>query len=137
MSILKPVFVDTGGWIAAIDKKDRHHENVKNWLDHHRGRPLITTHFVADETFTFLRRRVGHQSAVRFGTMLLESRLTQMIHITTQDFQSAWQIFSSYDDQDFSFTDCTSFAIMTRLKLQDVLAIDKHFYVMGFTPVAR
>lgn len=132
---MRPIFVDTSGWIAAIDKKDHNHAKVKNWLDQHRGHPLLTTNFVVDETFTFLRRRIGHNSTLKFGKTLLGSRLTQMIHITAQDFQSAWQIFLSYDDQDFSFTDCVSFAIMKRMKLQDALAIDKHFAIMGFTLV--
>jgi predicted nucleic acid-binding protein len=35
----------------------------------------------------------------------------------------------------FSFTDCTSFAVMKRLGLSRVLTVDRRFRVMGFVLV--
>jgi predicted nucleic acid-binding protein len=32
-----------------------------------------------------------------------------------------------FTDKDFSFTDCTSFSIMSSLKLKSAFAFDKHF----------
>ena len=37
-----------------------------------------------------------------------------------------------YDDKDFSFTDCTSFVMMRRLKIVDAFTADHHFEQMGF-----
>ena len=42
-------------------------------------------------------------------------------------------IFFRYRDKDFSFTDCTSFAVMRELKIHEVLTTDRHFVQMGFT----
>lgn len=53
------------------------------------------------------------------------------------DWSQALEIFEQYEDQDFSFTDCTSFALLQRLKIREVLAFDKHFLTMGFAQVAE
>jgi len=37
-----------------------------------------------------------------------------------------------YDDQKFSFTDCTSFALCEREGITHAIAVDKHFQTMRF-----
>jgi len=130
-----PVFVDTSGWVAAVDKKDRHHAKVKDWMESNRGRRLITTSFVLDETLTLLRRRIGYREARKFGESIFKSRVAQLVYISQVGVGEAWKIFVEYYDQEFSFTDCTSFAVMKRMRLVDALAIDKHFAIMNFSTV--
>ena len=47
-------------------------------------------------------------------------------------FETARRIFFDYRDKDFSFTDCTSFAVMRELRLTHALTVDRHFRQMGF-----
>ena len=47
------------------------------------------------------------------------------------DESKAWEIFVRYEDKGFSFTDCTSFAIMERLKIDTVFVFDDHFIQYG------
>jgi hypothetical protein len=47
---------------------------------------------------------------------------------------AAFAIFKRYHDKGFSFTDCTSFAVMKALKLRKAFAFDRHFEQMeGFS----
>ncbi|MFA7234316.1 MAG: hypothetical protein WC076_09405 [Terrimicrobiaceae bacterium] len=39
------------------------------------------------------------------------------------------------DDHAFSFTDCTSFAVMRRLGLVEAATSDSHFQAAGFRPL--
>lgn len=40
-----------------------------------------------------------------------------------------------YRDQDLSFVNCTSFAVMERMKLSTAFGFDRHFSVMKYTVV--
>jgi predicted nucleic acid-binding protein len=54
-----------------------------------------------------------------------------LVRITEDDEERAWRIFRQYDDKGFSFTDCTSFALMERLDINTVFAFDDHFIQYG------
>ena len=42
-----------------------------------------------------------------------------------------WGIFEQYEDKGFSFTDCTSFALMERLEINTAFVFDDHFVQYG------
>lgn len=131
---MEGVFVDTGGWYALADADDRHHEAVREWLTRNTLL-LLTTDYLFAETVTLIRLRRGHREAVEFGEKLRASAMAQIVPVTAEDREAAWEIFKKFRDQKFSFTDCTSFAVMKRLGLSRVLTVDKHFRVMGFVLV--
>ena len=50
--------------------------------------------------------------------------------------QSAWEIFVRYADQSFSFTDCTSFALMRAMRISEAFTFDRtDFGAAGFVAV--
>lgn len=60
---MKRVFVDTSAWVAINSKDDQCHDeasliNQKLIVEGYR---YITTNFVLDETYTFLRHEVSHK----------------------------------------------------------------------------
>ncbi len=44
----------------------------------------------------------------------------------------AWYALVDRNDKEFSDTDCTSFAVMDRLKLRTAFAFDRHFAAMEY-----
>lgn len=54
-----------------------------------------------------------------------------MYRVSPRDEDTAWSIFERYRDKTFSFTDCTSFALMERLRLDTALALDSDFRSYG------
>lgn len=134
---MKTVFVDTWAWVAMIDKHDSDHEAAKqtNQKLHAKRFAFATSNFVFGETITALRYQAGHQAAIDFHLMmekLLESGVLTMLRVTEAVEEEAWQIFTKYHDQDFSWVDCTSFVLMKREKLMEAFTEDHHFRVMGF-----
>lgn len=108
-------FVDTGAFYAGKDPSDQYYdqanafmEKVKKDLTLH----LITSNFVIDETLTLIRMKLGHNAAVKFGRQIKGSRIVKVLHVNEKIEEQAWRIFEKYSDRDFSFTDCSSFAIM-------------------------
>ena len=130
MTSINPlVFVDTGAWYALQDADDRWHEAALRFFD---AMPrLITTNFVIDETITLLSRNLGHGAALAVGEKLWTGALAQIVRVSRADEQAAWNLFKRYDDKTFSFTDCTSFAVMERLGLREAFTFDDHFAQTG------
>ena len=52
--------------------------------------------------------------------------------MTAADELAAWKLFLDRPDKRYSFTDCTSFALMRRLGIEVALALDDHFRQEGF-----
>ena len=120
------IFVDTSAWYALLDKSDANHHaavNFKDSLDH----PMVTSNYIADEVITLARNRLGHKVAVEIGQKLWNESIANLIHVTPNDEKKAWAIFVKYSDKTFSFTDCTSFALMERVGITEVFAFDDHF----------
>jgi hypothetical protein len=123
------IFVDTGAWYALVDSDDADHKAAAAFLASNTM-PLITTNFIFSETVTLIRYRIGHEAARSFGQKLMESSFVRVVAVTSADEERAWDIFSKYRDQDFSFVDCTSFAVMERMKFSTAFGFDRHFSVM-------
>jgi predicted nucleic acid-binding protein len=124
------IFVDTSAWYAIIDKNDRDHAAAVAKIPI-LGYSLITSNYVLDEIITLLKIRLGPTIAITFGQKLWNQEVSTLVRITEEDEVSAWGIFRQYEDKGFSFTDCTSFALMERLEINTVFAFDDHFVQYG------
>jgi predicted nucleic acid-binding protein len=123
------VFVDTSAWFALATDKDVNHSSAREFLA--KANTLVTTNFIIDETITLTRVRVDHKSALWMGSRLWSGELATIIWVTPDDEQAAWKLFNQYDDKIFSFTDCTSFAVMNRLGLTHAFTFDSDFDQTG------
>ena len=124
------VFVDTGGWFAAIVPWDANHAAAANWFDRNH-RPLVTTDYIVAETLTLLRARGEGQRAIAFGDRLFAGGLAALHHLTPQLVAAAWQVFRKFRDKEWSFTDCTSKVVIEQLDCVRALAFDEHFRQFG------
>jgi len=133
-----PAFVDTSAFVALVDRSDQNHARAKRLLRTlaRQRRPLVTSTYVLDELFTLLRLHVGHGVAVRVGEDLQRTRWCQIVDVSEDTRTAAWEIFVRYADQRFSFTDCTSFALMRSMALTEAFSFDRRdFAAAGFTPL--
>jgi len=137
---MKRIFVDTWAWYALADRNDSDHSIAEQanqrLLDEEYI--FVTTNYVLSETVTLMRYKMYHSVAVEFwNTMqkLTEMGLVELIRVTETHEVTAWTIFEKYSDQDFSFVDCTSFAVMQDIGVSDAFTADHHFATMGFVLV--
>jgi uncharacterized protein len=131
---MRPLFVDTAGWMACADGADPAHGEAAAardaWLE--RGGLFITSDYVADETLTLLRIRLGIDAAENWWRQVDGSARLRWEYINPARAEKAREFFFRYRDKDFSFTDCTSFILMRELKLREALTTDRHFLQAGF-----
>lgn len=91
----------------------------------------MTTDLIVAETWTLLCAHLGRAAALTFWETLRITRIPIMT-LDPVDLEAAWRIAQAFPDQAFSFTDCTSFALMERLGVLEAFAFDAHFLVYRF-----
>ncbi|MGQ0765885.1 MAG: type II toxin-antitoxin system VapC family toxin [Gemmatimonadota bacterium] len=133
------LFVDTSGWYALVDRRDAWHQAAREQVDAHiaSGGRLVTTDYVVDESCTLTKARAGSPASLRLLDLLRQSEGVDWEWVTTERFARAETIFRRQHDQGYSFTDCTSFAIMREARLDRALTSDEHFQRAGFVASLR
>ena len=128
------IFIDTGAFLARYLRKDQHHRSaIAVWKELGSKREnCVTSNFVLDETFTLLGRRAGYAFAVQRAKNIYASQVITICRPDKNDEIKALQFFSKYADQHVSFTDCVSFVMMKREKINRVFSFDRHFELAGF-----
>ena len=124
------IFVDTSAWYAIIDKNDKDHAAAVSKIQI-LDRPLVTSNYILDEILTLLKTKLGPTIAISFGQKLWDQEVSTLLRIIEEDEERAWSVFRKYADKGFSFTDCTSFALLERLDINTVFAFDDHFVQYG------
>lgn len=129
----KTIFIDTGAFLALANLADQYHEAAVRCFETLRASSVlfVTTNFVLDETYTRLKKKAGLRVAVAFGEKIKSSRQIRIFSVEGTLEKMAWEIFQRYSDQPFSYTDCTSFALMRRRKIREAFTFDKDFSIFG------
>ena len=129
-------FADTGWWVAwALPGDARHGDALAMLGDLGRSEQILTTDLVAGETWTFLRRKDSHRTALAFLDRLdaLSNADRLVVHRVTEDQEAAaWDWLRRHDERVYSYVDATSFRVMRDRRLREALAFDQDFAAAGF-----
>jgi len=129
------VFVDTSGWLAAINTRDTHYHSVVETYDDlvAKRTSFVTSSLVVAEMHILIVRDRGAAA----GCALLDAIYTDPLYrvaAVDRDLESEatdrW--LRKFADQRFNFTDAVSFEIMRRERIGDALALDHHFEIAGY-----
>jgi len=97
---------------------------------------LLLQAYILDEIYTLLLLNIGHTKTLDFKQkldLLKSENVLDIVWIDEDIADQAWNIFQRFNvDKTWSFTDCTSFAVMKNMGLTEVFAFDHHFDQMGF-----
>jgi predicted nucleic acid-binding protein len=126
------IFVDTSFWVGIAMPRDRRHEEARAVLGRWRDTHLVTSSLVRGETWTLLRRRVGHHAAVRFVDGLDATPRVRNVFLSEELEREAWTWLRRHDERSYSFVDATSFALMRSLRIREAFAFDGDFAAAGF-----
>lgn len=131
------LFIDTFAFLALANDRDNYYKAAQHFLmDMQNGkfRPtrLITSDYIVDETLTRIRFKVGHAQAVNWGQNIHSSKIIELMRVDENIYEDALVIFEKYNDKQLSFTDCTSFALMKSMGINDAFTFDEDFRKMGF-----
>lgn len=85
-------------------------------------------------------RRISHPASPfltyiiwrHIARALLGSKALTILRPDAEDELAALDLFARFADQEVSFTNCTSFALMRRHRLSRAFTFDRHFLAAGF-----
>lgn len=129
-------FADTSWWVAWSMPGDGRHGDAMALLDHlGPTEQALTTNLIVGETWTFLRRKDGHSTALAFLDRieaLTEGTKLTLHRVTQEQEAKAWDWLRRHDERAYSFVDATSFQVMRDRRLREALAFDEDFAAAGF-----
>ena len=126
------IFIDTSGFIAALDRDDmRHSEAVKTWMDILTSEEdLITTNYVLVETCALVQNRLGMTAVKVFQEDIIPVLRIEWIDKALHN--TAMGIMRAAVRKKLSLVDCVSFETMRLLGITTAFTLDKHFKEQGF-----
>ena len=130
------IFVDTSAWYAVEVEDDVNHEEACKFLStiaSGKHGISVTTDYVLDETLTLLRSRRNLSSASAFIDKIKKSKSVRVFWVEEGLFEKALEVFQRSDRKSWSFTDCTSFALMDAEGIRNAFAFDEHFSQYGYS----
>jgi hypothetical protein len=92
----------------------------------------LTDHVLV-ETWRLVNSKISRGAADRFWSAIRDGAAV-LEKVTLADLEAAWAIGSAFPDQSFSIVDCTSFAVMERLRITQVASFDRHFAIYRCGP---
>jgi predicted nucleic acid-binding protein len=128
------VFVDAAAWIAILNTRDALHLAAERTMETvRRSRtPLVTSRFVLIEVANALSAPAFRKKTIIFLNGLAKLPNLQIVQPSQELYNEGWILYSQRLDKEWSLTDCTSFVIMDRERINHAFTSDHHFEQAGF-----
>lgn len=132
------IFIDTGFWFAYLVRKDGHHRSSTGLMEElmEEGTLLSCSDLVIAETYTLLMRKVGVAASLEFLDLVqlqAEKGFTRLYFSDWPLMIQSRRLLKKYADQQISFTDAASAALMIEHRIPAIASFNRHFGIMGFT----
>lgn len=130
----KTCFIDSACFIALLNKSDSLHEKTQSILSQKISKKssFITSVPVLFETADAFSSPATRNSIPTFFSYLKESSNTRIIPMNHDLWNKSVEIFTKHSDKKWSFTDCSSMAIMIDEEISEIITPDHHFKQAGF-----
>lgn len=125
------LFVDTSAWYDFLFSGSPKHGEIVTLMRRPDAR-LVTSTYILDELVALLVVRTSHSTAARVGRWIRSAAEVTVQHPDAAEELHAWNLFLERPDKAYTLTDCLSFVMMRRLKINTALATDDRFRQEGF-----
>jgi len=117
--------LDTGPAVALFDCNDHHYRDIYDFMQNYNGK-LYTTLPVVTEVLFLLDFNIETQlDFIRW----LESGAVAIVDIKTNDLSYTRKMMAKYQNVPMDFADATLMLISEKLNLQDIISLDKDFFI--------
>lgn len=128
------VFLDTSYAIALSAITDRNHAKAIEIAEQieDRNTRLVTTQAVLLEIGNALSKQKYRTAAIQLLESLELDPNVEIVLLTYELYEAAFQLFRSRQDKEWGLVDCISFVVMQNREITTALTADDHFNQAGF-----
>ncbi len=138
---MNKLFVDTSGWASLADVSEPFYEKAKEIyaVAMQNRQRLVTTNYILAELVALMTSpmRFHRPRIIEFINGIKESPFFDVIYITQDLDERAWELLSNRTDKKWSLVDCSSFIVMQENNITEALTTDHHFEQAGFVRLLK
>lgn len=125
------IFLDTSFIIAFVNERDQYHQPALSIAQQYESQSLVLTDAVLLEVLNALSRRYKSE-AIQIVEYLFESENVEVVRLTPELFDRAFDLYKNRRDKTWGLVDCISFIVMQDRKINIAFTFDQHFAQAGF-----
>lgn len=122
--------LDTGPWVALIDRSESRHSECVQWLQNFSGR-LYSTEAVLTEVLYILNFSITAQCAAL--DFVLKS-VIEIVPSNTESLKKTKNLMMKYADLPMDFADATIVCLATETGMQNVVTFDQKDFAIYKLP---
>jgi hypothetical protein len=122
--------IDTGPWVALIDRSETRHAECVQWLKNFSGK-LYSTEAVLTEVLYLLNFSTTAQCAAL--DFVLES-VVEIVPASTMSLKKTKNLMKKYADLPMDFADATIVCLATETRMQNVVTFDRKDFTIYRLP---
>ena len=126
------LLADTSALLALVFRDDANHPPAAEFVRQNPHGRFVLTELILAEVATRVRARAGAGRAVALARSVLDSRRYELLFVDTEILHGALSRMARFEDKRLSLTDCASFEVMDRLKLDAAFSFDRDFRDCGY-----
>jgi predicted nucleic acid-binding protein len=125
------IFIDTLFVVALINPRDQYHAKATELAAKYENYPFLVSDAVLLEIGNGLARSYK-QEAIEVIEDFFGSEEVEIVRLTPELFERAFDLYKKYKDKDWGLIDCISFVVMKDAGVNQALTFDQHFEQAGF-----
>jgi len=136
---MNEIFLDTSFAIALSAITDQNHARAIELAEQIEAQNsyLVTTQAILLEIGNALSKQRYRTAAIQLLESLESDPNVEIVPLTNELYNAAFQLFRSRQDKEWGLVDCISCIVMQNRGITDVLTADEHFNQMGFRALLR
>ena len=130
------VFLDSGIFIAFLNRRDQWHPQAVMLFDHRPSR-WHTSFLVVSETYSWFLHRMGEEAARHFNEFLNSLEKLELLEITAGHHQAVLKMLDRFHGSKLTYVDASSLYFIDHHKISKIWSTDYHLSLMGAEVLPR
>jgi predicted nucleic acid-binding protein len=128
--VSEAVFLDSGIFIAFLNRRDHWHEQAKALFGHAKSR-WYSSYLVVAESYSWFLHRHGEEAARAFRTLIDDLAHLRILEATADHHTQVARMLDRLRGAKLTYVDASSLCLIEKHKIQRVWSTDHHLALTG------